>query len=128
DFLFSLLITFSWVQVSLYVLHYASPWVQHISRVGCAAVLWIPACIPMGIEWFSFQIVMSLTDHDSLLPLIPFLLWTGLHVLLTRFSDGPAGYVQSAKSDDSEPSFEEGVPEIVIDEQSTADSISVFST
>ena len=68
------------------------------------------------------------TDHDSLLPLIPLVVWTGLHVVLTCFSDGPAVYVQAAKAGDSETALEEGTIEIAVDEQSTVDSISVFST
>ena len=125
-----ILLTFSWVQVSLFFLHYASLWTtSRLSRVVVSAVLWIPACIPLSVEWFSFQLCMINTSNESLLPVLPFLIGTGLHILLSRFSDGPAGQVQSVGDKlKAEPAFEEAALEVVVDEQSTADSISTFST
>ena len=70
------------------------------------------------------------TGDDSLIPLIPLLTWTGFHILLMRFSDGPAGHVQFAGAAPDKPDrlFQEATIEVVVDEQSTSDSISVFST
>ena len=46
-----------------------------------------------------------------------------------RFSDGPAVIVQAAKADDAgRQLLKEDMSEIVVDKQSSADSISFFST
>ncbi|CAE6914949.1 unnamed protein product [Symbiodinium sp. CCMP2592] len=130
DYGIACLLTFSWVQAGLYVLHYAGSRVKQRNRWFYAIVLVVPACLPLSVEWFSFQLSMIHTGDDSLIPLIPFLTWTGFHILLMRFSDGPAGHVQFAGAAPDKPDrpFQEATIEVVVDEQSTSDSISVFST
>ena len=100
----------------------------------------------VSFEYSSFLIVLHYTSHDSLLPVVPFVVWAFFVVCLSTRSNGPAQAVQSAKPEMSERVFQEDEPEVVVthdqhsadeqelglkfvdDDASNADTISVFET